>query len=141
MSPFCQITLGYESYATECSNGNCPKWNKEFTFNEMTQTSLKLSVHHKAILLGQTEVGHCTIKLPLRVFECNKSFELKSKGETVGKILIGINIYEQQTEQYFEAKAPGLSKKDSDYASDLNDTEIILMKRKVAEQNDCNLYK
>lgn len=137
MSPFCQVTLGSETFATQNSNGNCPKWNREFVFAELAHTSLHVSVLHKAILFGQTEVGRCTIKLPLKVFECNRSFALSNKGENVGKIFIEINVYEKEGENYFETKAGGVSKNESDYGADLNDSEIIFMKRKVAEQNDC----
>jgi hypothetical protein len=140
MSPFCRVTLGDESCVTDSSTGNCPQWNKEFIFNEMTQTSLKLSVQHKAMLFKPTEVGYCIVKLPLKDFKRNMSFELKNKEESVGKVFVGICIYKQETEQYYENKVDELSKNDSDYASDINDTEIILMKRKVAEQNNCSVY-
>src|ERR1035437_3809354 len=95
MSPFCQVTLGPKTSSTSCSNGNHPKWNEEFHFEELPQTPLYFIIYHKVMLFGQTEVGKCAVKLPLQQFESTKSFNLISGNENVGTILVSISVQDQ----------------------------------------------
>ena len=141
MTPFCRITLGSPFFTTNCSTGNQPKWNEEFTFSEMPQEMLYIAVCHKGMLFGQTEVGRCTIKLPNKPMECNKTFLLSSGKESAGTILLGIKLFEQIVANYMEEKSQNVSRNGSEYEPYLKDTEmedeIAKIKRRVAEQNDC----
>ncbi len=166
MSPFCQVTLGTKTFTTACSNGNQPKWNEEFRFDELTSQTppLLISVIHKAMLFGSTEVGKCSVKLPLQSFESTKSFNLlgnSTPAESTGTILVSVLIQDQTSRNFSNGEdlaAPLKSFSNPAYASygrlphsagsfddakgkfakgDENKAELMYMKREVTEQNDC----
>jgi len=162
MSPYCQVTFGQKTYTTETSSGNQPKWNQEFKFDDLPSTPLFLIVYHKAMLFGKTEIGKCSIKLPVQAFESTKTFNLVNpNNENVGTILVSIAAqdltprlattpseelipppkYMQTHGSYGRlpklSGSPEISASKNPPKTDDGHEELLNMKREVTEQNDC----
>lgn len=64
MTPFAKILFGKEERKTDAFalGGKNPKWNAYFLFT-LTSSTIEIIVCDKTFIIGETEVGRCTIYL------------------------------------------------------------------------------
>lgn len=63
MKPFVKITYGNVSWRTEISMGMKPKWNTTHVFESCDSDIVEVTVYHKNMLFGETEVGKSMLNL------------------------------------------------------------------------------
>lgn len=98
MSPYIKIMFGKELWKTDYSTGMHPKWNEYHSFSFTCQT-MELAVFDKGFILGDTEIGRCTIHL-IDVIQGHSTewwSLVSSKLEITGGVLLSFEFHDSDS--------------------------------------------
>lgn len=98
MNPYIKIVFGKEIWKTDYSTGMHPKWNEYHSFPFTCQV-IELAVYDKGFILGDTEIGRCTIHL-MDVIQGHSTewwSVVSPKQEVTGGVLLSFEFFDSDS--------------------------------------------